>query len=119
MPNAVSRCSRTTEGISLSSKMALKMVRAFPWADILVIDLEHDQWVAGTPVREVIEDDWAAVSAACARALSNANALLMSHGITEPGETIASHPPTEQSTDPHRITFGSFFPSQGWDEQKP
>lgn len=84
----------------------------FPYSEIFVVDLDANSWVKGSPFREKSEDDGALVSAARAKAHKAAAALIAELKIAEPGEVLASSPPTETSPDRRRLSFDSFYMSQ-------
>ena len=67
----------------------------------------------GGPVRVVLEDEQAKLSAARDKARSQAQALLTEKSITEPPVTLAANPATEAVADPSRITFDRWYASMG------
>jgi predicted secreted protein len=89
----------------------------FPFSDIHVIDTERDEWVRGTPIRELIESEDATVTVARTSAASKASAIFTSLYLTEPVELIAANPATEFVEDRRKVTFAPWFQSQGWDEK--
>jgi predicted secreted protein len=84
----------------------------FPYSEIFVIDLNANSWVKGSPFREKLEDERALVSGARANAAKAARALIGELKIAEPGEVLASNPPTEASPESHRMRFDAFYLSQ-------
>ena len=89
----------------------------FPFSDIHVIDIERDEWVKGTPIRETVESEDATVSIARASAASKASAIFTSLKLTEPVELIAANAATEAVADRRTVTFAPWFMSQGWDDK--
>ncbi len=78
----------------------------FPYANVYVIDTSRDAWVAGTPIRVMIEDEWASENDARAKAEAEAAPVLAAHDIRDAGyRIVASNPPTELSADPHAVRF--------------
>jgi predicted secreted protein len=84
----------------------------FPFSEIFVVDLDANQWVKGSPFREKVEDDGALVSAARVKSAKAAQALLAQLKTAEPGEVLASQPPTQTSPDRRRLSFDPFYMSQ-------
>ena len=84
----------------------------FPYSEIFVVDLNANTWVKGSPFREKVEDEGALVSSARAKAGKAASTLIGELKIAEPGEVLASNPPTEASPDRHRMSFDAFYLSQ-------
>ena len=84
----------------------------FPYSEIFVIDLNANKWVKGSPFREKVENETALVSNARAKAAKAAGTLIAELKIAEPGEVLASNPPTEASPDRHRMSFAAFYLSQ-------
>ena len=84
----------------------------FPYSEIFVVDLDANNWVKGSPFREKVEDEGALVSTARAKAAKAASALIAELKIAEPGEVLASNPPTEASPERHRLSFDAFYLSQ-------
>ncbi len=77
----------------------------FPYAAIYVIDTASDDWVAGTPVRVLAKDEQASLRETRAAARAEAQLILAAHQVGEPGNLVASNPPTELSADPHHVAF--------------
>jgi predicted secreted protein len=83
----------------------------FPFSEIFILDLDANQWVKGSPFRAKVEKDGAPVSAARAKSAKAAQALLAQLKTTEPGEVLASQPPTQSPRDRHRLSFDPFYAS--------
>ena len=81
----------------------------FPYADIFVIDIGQDKWVAGSPFRVLLEDETKTVEAARRDVLAMATGMLSDLAISRPGHILASNPPAELSADPHRVTVNPSF----------
>lgn len=84
----------------------------FPYAEIFVVDLETNQWVKGSPFREILEDEGAPVSAVRAKVAKAASAMIGQLKIAEPGEALAAQSPTQAVSDRHRIGFDLYYKSQ-------
>jgi predicted secreted protein len=89
----------------------------FPFSDIYVIDLERDEWVKDTPIRELIESEEATLSIARSSAASKASAIFTTLKLTEPAELIAANAATEAVDDRRKVSFAPWFQSQGWDDK--
>jgi predicted secreted protein len=83
----------------------------FPFSEIFILDLDANKWVKGSPFRATVEKDDAPVSAARAKAVKAAQALLDQLKTVEPGEVLASQPPTQGSRDRHHLSFDPFYVS--------
>ncbi|MFD2238522.1 DUF2259 domain-containing protein [Aureimonas populi] len=78
----------------------------FPYAEIFVLDLDEDRYLAPSPVRVRLDDEGAHLDAARRQAREAAAGLLSAHEPkAEFGLIVASSPPTELSADPHRVEF--------------
>jgi predicted secreted protein len=84
----------------------------FPYSEIFVVDLDANAWVKDSPVHETLQSETALVSAARAKAAKSAGALLAKFRTAEPGELLASQPPTEASDDRHRLSFDVYYESR-------
>jgi predicted secreted protein len=78
----------------------------FPYANIYVIDLATDSWVAGTPIRVRIETESASVTEARETALSEATPILDQFGIGTPAQLLAVNGDGEVGTAGHGLSFG-------------
>lgn len=84
----------------------------FPYSEIFLVDLDTNDWVKDSPVREILQSETALVRAARAKAAKSAGALLKKFRTAEPGELLASQPPTEASDDRHRLSFDAYYASR-------
>lgn len=91
----------------------------FPYSDIFVIDLEANSWVAGAPIRVLLEDEAATPGAAHAKALAEADPLLTKHRITEPAIVLAATPATEVQDDRTTVTFDPYYRHMGGSAPQP
>lgn len=83
-----------------------------PYANIYVIDLDHDRWAEGSPVRVRLDsgsDDQPPVSAARRKAEAEAAPLLGRLGIGEPGIVLGSNPPTEVNEESFQLTVREHY----------
>ena len=85
----------------------------FAYAEIIIIDIEADDWVAGTPVRVLLRDESAGIADARAKAAEQAAGTLKQLGIRHPGELLASNPPAEIGRDPLNVSVNARFPLPG------
>lgn len=76
----------------------------FPYAEIFVIDTGRDAWVSGTPIRVRIDTEQATLAQARKQAAAQAASLLAKLGVAGTGRLLAHNPPSEISTDPHKVT---------------
>ena len=79
----------------------------FPYWDIFVIDLKANKWVKGTPVRALLQEDGAKLSAACDKARADAAQVLKN--VTEPAELLAANPSTEVVAARERLLFDRWY----------
>ena len=78
----------------------------FPYSEIFFIDLDEDTYVAPSPVRVRLDAEGATLANASELARKEAKPLFDRHDLqADPGISVASNPPTELSSDPHRIVF--------------
>lgn len=77
----------------------------FPYSNIYVIDTATDGWVAGTPIRVLTENEQAPLETTRAEARNTVRPILTARHVGNPGNLVASNPPTELSADPHRVIF--------------
>jgi predicted secreted protein len=82
----------------------------FPYANAYVIATATDSWVKDTPVRVLLEDESATLSAAYAEAVNGIRPLIDQHAIATPPVVVASNPFTEISADPHVVGFLTRMP---------
>lgn len=89
----------------------------FPYTEIQVIDTETDKYVAGTPIRVLIEREDASIGEARRQSLNQAKAILDARKIGEdPGHLVALAPISELSENRHELryqAFPSFYVSEG------
>lgn len=79
----------------------------FPYWDIFLIDLKANEWVKGTPVRILLKEEAAKLSAARDRARADASEFLKS--VTEPAELLAANPSTEVVADRETLLFDRWY----------
>ena len=77
----------------------------FPYSNIYVIDTASDNWVAGTPIRVRNDNEATPLQQTRKTARAKAQPILQARQVGEPGNHVASNPPTEMSADPHRVVF--------------
>jgi predicted secreted protein len=78
----------------------------FPYAEIQIIDLDNDKWVAGTPIKVTIKNDSHATPAPARKsAMTKAAGLIAKLKISDPGIVLASRAVTQKDGDPYSLTF--------------
>jgi predicted secreted protein len=77
----------------------------FPYSNIFLIDTATDQWVAGTPIRVLIEGDSPPLSETRSESADRFRPLLIRYRIGAQGTTVAANPLTETSANPHFVSF--------------
>ncbi len=85
----------------------------FPYSNIYVLDVAHDKWAEGTPVRVRLDDEAASQQEARAEAAGEAAPILDELGTTEPVDLIAVNADGELG-DGSYVTFGEpgYFPNE-------
>lgn len=91
----------------------------FPYANIFVIDMGTDRWVAGTPVRVLLEDEDATVAEARAKAGATLREVVGEEFDPAQAITLAHSPLGEVGADPTRLTFGPVIPSNPLEDPAP
>jgi len=92
----------------------------FPYVDVFIIDTEKNEWVKGSPIRELLKQETARLGAARKKALSRAAPLLKARGITEPAELLAALPATQLFAGREKVSFDRFYNSMaGGAAEKP
>ena len=81
----------------------------FAYADIFVLDIAKDDWVKGTPVRALVEDEAVIVGPVRAKAKKLAGAALAKAGIAVDAEILASNPFSEIVPDRKQLTFHDHY----------
>jgi len=89
----------------------------FPYSEIFVLDVIADKWVKPSPIRrsdEVSEeggyDEDTFLVATRAKNLNTAQTLLDAKGIVGKGSTVAFNPPTELTSNPHKMLVSPRLP---------
>lgn len=85
----------------------------FPYSEIFIIDLDADKWLAGTPIRVRLEDESQSLAAARRAAADEARPHLRTAGIEDNARILASNPVQQQTTDPRRLVFRTYYTSFG------
>lgn len=85
----------------------------FPYANIYIIDLPADRWVAGSPYRARIDDESGDVADARDMALEQAADRLEALDISVPAQVLAVNGDGEEIGDGHILVFGT--PGYGLD----
>lgn len=71
----------------------------FPYSEVFAVDLAHDRWVAGTPIRRRIDNENAGLATARAQALAAARPLLQKLKLGGNMVVLAHNPETEVTAD--------------------
>jgi predicted secreted protein len=77
----------------------------FPYSNIFLIDTATDDWVAGTPIRVLIEGDGPPPSETRSESADRFRPFLMKYQIGAQGLTVANNPLTETSANRHFVSF--------------
>ena len=85
----------------------------FAYSEIQIIDITADAWVAGSPVRVLLRNETANIADARAESAKQAQTILTEHGVSHPGQLLASSPIAEIGADPHKVTVNANFPLRG------
>ncbi|MCX7347082.1 MAG: DUF2259 domain-containing protein [Alphaproteobacteria bacterium] len=80
----------------------------FPYWDVFVLDLAANDWVKGTPVRILVEDEEQRLPEARRQAMAKAQPVIERLAITEPADLLLANPFTEAVPDRTRVRFGIF-----------
>lgn len=81
----------------------------FAYADVFVLDITADNWVAGTPVSALLEDETLSVSAVRTKAKQDAEAILRSLAITSDAEYLVANPFSEVLAERSKVTFHDHY----------
>jgi predicted secreted protein len=89
----------------------------FPYSNIYLIDLSTDQWVSGSPIRVLLNDEGdetQSLRAARDQAAQKAAPLLEQFAIDTPSQIVALLGDGERDSDGHSLDFGAplYFPGQ-------
>jgi predicted secreted protein len=79
--------------------------------DIFILDLKANDWVKGTPIRVVLEDENQNTNLSEARkqAMVKASPIIEKLAIVEPADLLLANPFTEDVPDRTKVKFGVFF----------
>ncbi len=83
----------------------------YPYSEIFVIDLDNNEWVKGSPVRHVLEEDGATLGAAHSAAIARARPLMDALEITEPAMLLADLPATQVGLNRISVAFDQWYNS--------
>jgi predicted secreted protein len=81
----------------------------FAYSDVFILDIEKDDWLKGTPVKVLLEDETLDVSKVRAKAKADTAKLLAQADITVDPEVLAATPFTEVVQDRRKLTFHNHF----------
>jgi predicted secreted protein len=81
----------------------------FAYADVYVLDVTQDNWVKGTPINVVLENEKMSVLDVRAQARSQSQNILARLGITVDAELLASNPFTEVSRTRNTVIFHDHY----------
>lgn len=79
-----------------------------PYANLYVIDVRHDRWAPGTPVRIDFREREGTPGLALRKAERKAAPLLRKYGIAGEGQVLASRAATQIGSDPRQFTFYTY-----------
>ena len=77
----------------------------FAYANIYVIDTEHDAWVSGTPIRVMHENEDETLANVREEARQRAMPWMTRYGVEPGGRIVVSNPSSELSADPYTVRF--------------
>jgi predicted secreted protein len=83
----------------------------FPYSNIFLIDTATDEWIAGTPIRVLTEDENLSLSETRSESADRFHPLLIERQIGAPGTIVAANPLTETSANPHFVSFAPRRPA--------
>lgn len=82
------------------------------YSSIYFIDIERDQFVAGTPLRAAVHEE-GQLSRMRAEARAKAEPLIAAHGLMDnPGLLLAYNPPSEAGSDPYVLRYYPYLSAQ-------
>lgn len=81
----------------------------FAYADVFVLDIAKDAWLAGTPIKALLEDETGSVTAVRAKAKIDSASVLANAGISADAEILAANPFTEITAERSSITFHDHY----------
>lgn len=89
----------------------------FPYSSIFFLDIDKDEFVAGTPIRVRLDDETASLAAVRAQAKAKADPLVAKFKLgAHPGVMVAYNPTSEADSNPHRLRYHSFLQSPPSDQ---
>ena len=83
----------------------------FNYADVFVLDISKDEWLKGTPVRTLLEDETVSVAAVRTKSKTDSAASLKAANISIDPELLAATPFSEVVSDRARIIFHDHYNS--------
>jgi predicted secreted protein len=85
----------------------------FPYSEIVLIDLEADKWVEGTPIRVRLEDESQSLQKARRQARDQAEPHLAKMAIENNALILASNSVYQEMPNPRAMTFRTFYTTFG------
>ncbi len=88
----------------------------FPYANGYVIDTSNDSWIAGTPVRVMLESEDEGADAAIEKMMQRLAPIVEGHAITTTPEIVVRNPITQVTDDAHASRFvrRALLPADGY-----
>lgn len=83
----------------------------FSYSDIFVIDIAANDWVKGSPVRVLEENEEAGIDVARSKALAAAQPILDSFKVTSSVDTLLHRPFTDFTNDRRKVRFARWYSS--------
>ena len=81
----------------------------FAYTDVFVLDIQKDEWVKGTPLKVLLEDETMSVLAVRAKAKKDSAEILNFFTIDTDAEFLAANPFTEVIADRSKLTFHDHY----------
>lgn len=80
----------------------------FPYSNIYVIDTKNDRFVAGTPIRQRIEDESASLGSVRAQSFKAASSLIAQYRLTDNPGLLAAYNPVTETGDGRTLTYRAY-----------
>ncbi len=81
----------------------------FSYDDVFVLDIAKDDWVKGTPIRVLLEDETGSVATVRKSAMAKSKVMLQRAGITDDAELLAASPFTEIVAERSKVSFHDHY----------
>ena len=92
-------------GIFAFEEFGVQDGSGFPYSNIYIIDTKADTFVAGTPIRQRIDDENASVGTVRTQALKAASSLIGQYGLSDNPGLLAAYNPVTEGGDGKTLTY--------------